>query len=186
MAALAARRFSWLLANRPNLVRLSAHRCCSDKPTDAETPEESTKQKKLSGFAQSFQRQFKSQEAAVPHTPAQDESFATLLRNSKFMDLGDPKGKIVSGYIYHIVGDDLYIDFGFKFPCVCIRPARNGAAYVRGAKVRLRINELELSTRFLGSERDMTLLEADCTLLGLIYSPAQAFQASRGPSVVPL
>lgn len=45
--------------------------------------------------------------------------------------------------------------------------------YVRGAIVRLRVNELEVSSRFLGSEKDLTIMEADCKLLGLISSPAQ-------------
>lgn len=39
--------------------------------------------------------------------------------------MGDPENKIVSGKIYHIVGDDLYIDFGWKFNCVCTRPPKN-------------------------------------------------------------
>ena len=39
--------------------------------------------------------------------------------------------------------------------------------YVRGAEVKVKINSLELSQKFLGYEREMTLLEADCTLLGL-------------------
>nr|CAI5827510.1 unnamed protein product [Callosobruchus analis] len=94
-------------------------------------------------------------------------SFASLLRSSKFIDLGDPEGKTVTGKIFHIVDDDLYIDFGWKFHCVCSRPKRNASNYVRGAKVRLRIKELELSSKFLGYEKDLTLLEADCELLGL-------------------
>lgn len=66
----------------------------------------------------------------------------------------------------------MYIDFGWKFHCVCSRPSRNQAAYVRGARVKLKIKSLELASKFLGSEKELTLLEADCHLLGVLSSPA--------------
>jgi small subunit ribosomal protein S28 len=97
-------------------------------------------------------------------TPA---TFASLVRHCKFTAMGDPVGKVVVGRIYHVVGEDLYIDFGHKFGCVCRAPRDDRRALVRGAEVRLKVNSLELSKRFLGYDTDLSLLEADCTLLGL-------------------
>lgn len=48
--------------------------------------------------------------------------------------------------------------------------------YVRGAKVKLRVKDLELSSKFLGSNKDLTILESDCQLLGLVGAPRVATQ----------
>lgn len=109
-------------------------------------------------------------------------TFASLVRNCKFTMMGDPVGKEVVGRIYHVVEEDLYIDFGHKFGCVCRVPREGRRNFIRGTEVdgiqeypglimcpqvRLRVNSLELSKRFLGYDQDLSLLEADCTLLGL-------------------
>lgn len=46
--------------------------------------------------------------------------------------------------------------------------------YVRGSAVLLKIKSLELSTKFLGLEKDLTLLEADASIIRLLYSPAKS------------
>jgi hypothetical protein len=52
------------------------------------------------------------------------KSFAKMFKESKFVALGDLENKYLIGKIVEVLGDDLYIDYGGKFHCVCKRPNR--------------------------------------------------------------
>uniref|UniRef100_A0A0R3RY38 Uncharacterized protein n=1 Tax=Elaeophora elaphi TaxID=1147741 RepID=A0A0R3RY38_9BILA len=104
--------------------------------------------------------------------------FAELFRRSKFVQLADFEGRIVMGEIVRRIVDDLYIDMGLKFNAVCKAPLMKNESYRIGAKVLLRLHDPELSELFLGSTKELTLLEADATLLGLYHPQDESVKAS--------
>lgn len=104
------------------------------------------------------------------------KSFASLFRNSKFVKAGDYRNTITTGKIYNITKDDLYIDVGLKFHAVCKKPQNDNRLFVRGAIVKLRLLDYEITDRFIGTEQDASIMEADAVIIGLESTPVGSMQ----------
>ena len=99
---------------------------------------------------------------------SKEVTFEELFKTSKFVDMLDPAGKFVDGKIIAVDGPNLYIDFGSKFHGVAIKPHRFSDRYVKGARVKVLIKDLEVGMHFLGSNTDTSLLEASIEIVGLL------------------
>lgn len=99
---------------------------------------------------------------------SKEVTFEELFKMSKFVDMLDPVGKFVDGKIIAVDGPNLYIDFGSKFHDVAIKPHRFSDRYVKGARVKVLIKDLEVGMHFLGSNTDTSLQEASIEIVGLL------------------
>lgn len=99
------------------------------KSQKSETTSESTHgERALAGFAKALEKarvEVVTEDDVADDTETEHTTFAAMLRHSKLMQLGDYAGRMVVGTVIEVVGDDLYVDFGGKFHCVCPRPKLN-------------------------------------------------------------
>jgi len=145
----------------------------STEPTTTETDEELTLSEDMSDL---LDQMFSLPETTTAPPPIEylhpdsREYFEQLLDNSPLMQMESFKDEVLIGKISDIVNDDLYIDYGGKFYFVAQRPKKEGDAYQKGTRVLMKLTQYEVTGKFHGEQRALTINESDGFLIGL-YRP---------------
>merc|ERR1712168_36499 len=120
---------------------------------------------------------FISRPCSLPAAGSEEKTeFQTLLETSPLMQAPHYNGQQFVGKIWEVVNDDIYVDYGGKFMLVGKRPEKNPDAYNRGALVRVKVLQYEVSGHFLGEKHGVSMCESDGILFGLYYPPRNNFR----------
>lgn len=95
--------------------------------------------------------------------------FLEVLRESNWMKMGDPRKKTFRGIVINRIGNQVYVDYGYKFHGVFKVPeTMEPEQFGTGTKLLVLVKELELTQHFLGEDSLFSLLESEIQFQSLI------------------